>query len=396
MPSDKILHALDLCSLPPVVVSSFDSMYFSLSSDREDIRDLASAVIAQTQKDVIIDKEEIEKAKEIVKYLRLMNVETSSEALTLQKMHQIAFGDDHTLGREPTDAEIDAINVQHIKDVQDNFFVADNMVVSAMGVDHNEFIDMNRSMLEAIPSSRKNPIIVPPLEYKGGLFTLLDTSDETRKINRIAPNEDYRSQAHVAIAWKSFPLNTREFYVSAVLDSLLGSGASFSTGGPGKGMFSYLSDIVMNQHHFFHNVRALHEATFMHGMFGLFCTIKEGRFLINALEILIEAMGDMSRLKDEVAFLRAKNILKQKILTTLELSDYLNEENAKQLLLFGKTHSLVELCLIVDSITLDEVRSFCKQIILSDPCIVLTAKEEKFLSKVPSYSSICKATRSVI
>lgn len=393
---DDVAAAVGLCSLPPLSAAGRDSLFFSLCADRDDANLISEVIVAQTQPDTIVTQEEVEEAKKIVSFHRLMGVEIHSEAMCIENLYETAFGKDHPMGWGFDHESLERITAKDINNIQETFFVANNMTLSATGVDHTEFMDRYSGILSSIPEKGPIKIVDPTPVYKGGLSKVLDLSDQVRADNRIAANDDYRAQAHVAIAWKSFPLNTREFYVAALLDSILGSGASFSTGGPGKGMFSYLSDNVMGSYPFFHNVRALHEATFFSGLFGVFSTIKDGNQLMNATMVLIETMTEMRRFDDEIAFKRAKNILKQKICSTLELSDWLNEEMAKQLLFFGRFYPVNELADILDSITLEEVQQFCYQVLLTDPTVIFMAKEQKFLDKIPdkTYDAIATTVRS--
>jgi processing peptidase subunit alpha len=57
------------------------------------------------------------------------------------------------------------------------------------------------------------------------------------------------SSTTVGLAFQGFPWNSNNIFRVSVLHSLLGGGASFSAGGPGKGMLSRLYRNVLGQYH---------------------------------------------------------------------------------------------------------------------------------------------------
>jgi hypothetical protein len=73
----------------------------------------------------------------------------------------------------------------------------------------------------------------------------------------------------------------------AVLQMMLGGGASFSAGGPGKGMYSRLYEQVLNRHHFVQSAlsfNSIYDDTAIFGNVGprfiLRCRVRCLRFLM--------------------------------------------------------------------------------------------------------------------
>ena len=76
---------------------------------------------------------------------------------------------------------------------------------------------------------------------------------------------------HVVVAMESCShQQLDDFFPTAVLNSLMGGGGSFSPGGPGKGMFTQLYTNVLNKHHWIYSAIARNHSYIDTGLFALY------------------------------------------------------------------------------------------------------------------------------
>lgn len=76
---------------------------------------------------------------------------------------------------------------------------------------------------------------------------------------------------HVVLAMESSShQKLDDFFPTAVLNSLMGGGGSFSPGGPGKGMFTQLYTNVLNKHHWIYSAIARNHSYIDSGLFALY------------------------------------------------------------------------------------------------------------------------------
>ena len=130
----------------------------------------------------------------------------------------------------------------------------DKIYVCAAGVDdHQEFVKLVESKLSFLPSTSFAGKTREPTEYRGG---------ESR-------NENGSEEVTLALAFRSGSWRDTDVYAFQVLNTLMGSSASFSTGGPGKGMHSRATKHLLNRLSFVDSANALCTCFSDSGLFGL-------------------------------------------------------------------------------------------------------------------------------
>lgn len=119
------------------------------------------------------------------------------------------------------------------------------MVVVAVGVQHEAFVAHVRQSFVANTKTAWASLESPPppaesiAQYTGGC--------EIEKCDLAAFHQPMPEFAHIVLGLQT-SANTEPHYVAtAVLQTLMGGGGSFSAGGPGKGMFTRLFVNVLNQ-----------------------------------------------------------------------------------------------------------------------------------------------------
>lgn len=130
----------------------------------------------------------------------------------------------------------------------------ENIYICAAGIEnHNDFVEFVKSKLSFLPSTSNKAPQREPSEYHGGEL-INDTGAE---------------EATVALAFKTVSWKENDVYTFQVLNTLLGSSASFSTGGPGKGMHSRATKHLLNRLSYVDSANALCTCFSDSGLFGL-------------------------------------------------------------------------------------------------------------------------------
>jgi processing peptidase subunit alpha len=232
-------------------------------------------------------------------------------------------------------------------------FVAENytaprIVLAASGVDHSELLSVAEPLLADLP-----PVPQPaPVhnEYVGGDWRQAADSPKT----------------HVALAfevpggWR----NEKDSFAVTVLQTLLGGGGSFSTGGPGKGMYSRLYTRVLNRYEQVHSFTAFNSIYNDTGLFGIHATsgTEFVPYLVDIATkefIAVATPGEVT----EVELQRAKNSTISAVLMNLESRVVVTEDIGRQILTYGSRKELNEFIQGVQSLTLQDISAVAKKII---------------------------------
>ena len=129
--------------------------------------------------------------------------------------------------------------------------------VCAAGIEnHQEFVDLVQAKLSFIPIVEEGADRVKARaasEYIGGEIRVPSESNEIT----------------LALAWQSVPWKSEDIFAFQVLNTLLGSSSSFSTGGPGKGMHARTTKNLLNKLHYVDSAQAVNFNFSDSGLFGL-------------------------------------------------------------------------------------------------------------------------------
>lgn len=296
-------------------------------------------------------------------------LENSPEALITELLHTTAWHN-NTLGNKlyATERSVPYFNADTMRKHMLNYFSPDNMVLVGVNVDHNElckwtmrsFVDYN-----AIPSQKIERAV--PV-YTGGDCRF----------------ESAQPFAHLAIAFETpGGWNSSDLLALTVLQSIMGGGGSFSTGGPGKGMYTRLFLNVLNRNEWVESCMAFNAQYSDTGLFGIFITANpyKGRDMVKVACDSILGMPKVT--KEELK--RAKNSLKSSIWMNLECRQVVMEDIARQLLMSGCVLSGHDFCNAIDNVTEEQIQKVVEKMIKKTPTVVAFGE----ISTIPHYDTIC-------
>jgi processing peptidase subunit alpha len=172
-----------------------------------------------------------------------------------------------------------------------------------------------------------------------------------------------------------------EFYGVAILHMLLGGGTSFSTGGPGKGMFTRLYTNVLNRYPWIHMAQSFTSCYTDVGLLGVMGTA-EPEQAGKLVDVLCTELLYLTMNIEDTELLRAKNQLKTSMFFNLESRSVLVDDIGRQLLLQGRRLSGDQHSEVIDGYPKAELCKLMKRILSSPPTIVAYGRPSS-LKKIP-------------
>lgn len=117
----------------------------------------------------------------------------------------------------------------------------DRTVLAATGVeDHVAFATAVEKTLRF--ETDDTPLTIPVCPYTGGT-RLVQNTDAPESMSKFQE----KNLSHLALFFPGIPMSHPDYYTVSVIQTLLGGGTSFSSGGPGKGMQTKLFREVLNR-----------------------------------------------------------------------------------------------------------------------------------------------------
>eukprot|EP00922_Rhytidocystis_sp_ex-Travisia-forbesii_P003996 GHVS01005793.1.p1 GENE.GHVS01005793.1~~GHVS01005793.1.p1 ORF type:complete len:530 (+),score=81.06 GHVS01005793.1:30-1619(+) len=295
-------------------------------------------------------------------------LEKTPDALVTELLHTTAWHN-NTLGHKlyASEKSLGYYDGDTIRSFMLNHFSPDNMVFVGVNVDHDDlckwlmraFVDYN-----AIPpSERPNQSPV----YTGG----------DCRVDGPSP------LVHLAVAFETpGGWNSADLVPLTVLQSLMGGGGSFSTGGPGKGMYTRLFLNVLNRNPWVDSCMAFNSQYTDTGLFGLYMTAAADQG-VSMVKVMAEELSKMSTVtSDELQ--RAKASLKASIWMNLECRPIVMEDVARQLLMSDKMVSGQQFCTLVDAVTEADIKRVASAMVGKAPTVVAYGD----LQTIPHYEQL--------
>ena len=157
--------------------------------------------------------------------------------------------------------------------------------------------------------------------------------------------------------------------VHTVLTYLLGGGASFSSGGPGKGMHSRLYTRVLNQHHWCHNCSAFSSCFNTTGLVGI-SAASEPQFAHTMLDVVCAELEALARPVPGEQLERAKAMTASMVASALEAKAMVAEDLGRQWLTYGHRISGAEYIELIRGVSPKAVAELARRLLDSAPTVV--------------------------
>jgi processing peptidase subunit alpha len=303
--------------------------------------------LAEATQSPVFDSWELEQVLESYKAV-LPEKTGKPDVQILEAIHAAAYHN-NTLGLPlyPSEISIKNFNTQSLHQYFKPLYVPQRMVVSGVGIDHAELVNLAR---ERFKGAKGEALKTEKARYTGGEIRVTADSE----------------LSHVALAFEGPSWNSKDFIAACVLQMMMGGGGSFSAGGPGKGMCTRLyTNVLVNPWVESANCfTSLFSDSALFGIHGSCIPEKAGELA----DVFGEELVKMTKVEaDELA--RAKQQLKTSLQMQFETRNVQVEDNGRQLLSYGKVNSPEQLCQLVEAVTVGEVQRVATAMLKTRPSL---------------------------
>ncbi|KMZ75037.1 Mitochondrial-processing peptidase subunit alpha [Zostera marina] len=309
-------------------------------------------------------KDELQKLK-----MEIDEASRNPQGLIMEALHSAGFRGALSYPLMASEGSVNSLNSSDLEDFTKLNYTAPRIVIAASGVDHDELLPYAEPLLSDLPlvSRPEEPNSV----YGGGEYRCHAESENT----------------HVALAfevpggWR----NEEETMIASVLQILMGGGGSFSTGGPGKGMYSRLYLNVLCNFHEVESFSAFSSVYNNTGIFGIHATAGHD-FIAKAVDLAVsELLAVATPGKVTPAQLnRAKASTKSEILMNLESRVIVADDIGRQILTSGERKPIEHFLKALDEVSLDDITKYANKLISSP----LTMASWGNIGNVPRYDTV--------
>jgi processing peptidase subunit alpha len=266
---------------------------------------------------------------------------------------------------------------EHLSRWVRDMHVGRRMVIAGVNVRHEEFLPLVQRHFGRLPAGEA--VRDQPAVYKGGEARL--EGDPKEKATK-------DPTTHMMLGWQAPSGRDTDYFVVALINALLGGGKNFSTGGPGKGMYTHLNMRVMNKYHWAQSVESFYSCFTDTGLFGVLGSSDPeyaGRMLKT---ICAELLGLVHHI-DPLSFERAKAMLKGSIYMNLENRRVVCEDIGYQLIFGRERLTGAQLCDRIDALKGKELQAVLARMLASPPTLVAQGTSES-LKQLPTLAAVQK------
>ncbi|XP_033248226.1 mitochondrial-processing peptidase subunit alpha-like [Drosophila miranda] len=337
-----------------------------------------------------ISEQEVNLAARAVNFeLETLGMRPEQEPILMDMIHAAAYRD-NTLGLpklcppETLESIDRAVLMNYLK----HHHSPSRMVFAGVGVDHDELVEHVRkyfveeeAIWESEPESNVGPNEVDTsiAQYTGGIVK------EQCEIPIYAA-AGLPELAHVVLGFEGCAHQDPDFVPLCVLNIMMGGGGSFSSGGPGKGMYSRLYTKVLNRYHWMYSATAYNH-TYTDS--GLFCIHGSAppQHLNDMVEVIIRELLSMAAKPGREELMRSKIQLQSMLLMNLESRPAVFEDVGRQVLVSGHRMRPEHFIKKIEKVSAADIQRVATRLLSSPPS--LAARGD--ISGLPEMSHVTSA-----
>lgn len=325
------------------------------------------------------DPKVFREAKEMTRE-RASVADRDATKVCFELIHQAAWGG-KGLGNDtfPSDDQLDELTLDNFLAFHRVHTRPSRTVVAATGVaDHEAYAKMCFETLQfPEPQPGDDALLAAShtaasrATYCGGSVLRHNTKapDSTKKFAE-------RNLSHAGLMFQGVPLHHPDYYTVALIQSLLGGGTSFSSGGPGKGMQTKLFREVLHREGWIHGVECISAWYSDGGIIGLYASAPHEwvRHLVNMM--MIQACSICQRIGEEHIDM-AKNQLCSQLVLLGEGREQLLSDMGFNLIVHNYITTADEILRGTSSVTLKDLKRVCATMIERPITFALFGDTEK-------------------
>jgi processing peptidase subunit alpha len=261
-----------------------------------------------------------------------------------------------------------------LKKFQAKYFRADNCVITGVGVNHEQFVQLVEKYFDF-----DKPTDVLELKSSNKFIS------GDKRLHFVDPPYEYMKQnmpALTAVTVSFEGVNTYDqdnIFAIFVLETLLGGGNSFSSGGPGKGLQSLIYTEYLGRFRLY-SMLAQHTALRDVGVFSIQASAKH-KHASQIVTAITKLCSNMTNQITDEHVARAKTQFKAQILQNLEENTQLAHSIGADILYFDKYHGTEYLCSNIDRVTTEDVHRIVTKLLTGVPPAITVVGD---LNEIPS------------
>ncbi|CAO1625268.1 unnamed protein product [Sympodiomycopsis kandeliae] len=374
--------------------SSRETILYQSAMFHQDLSTVLS-ILADTIQCPLLSEEELEMQKEAALW-EIREIWNKPELINPELLHMVAYRD-NTLGNPLLCPEesLQVMTTQNLKDFINTWYTPERMVVAGAGVEHEELVALTRRYFgntqpkQSVLSSSSSHANKPSPSLAASFSTTAkkeaqaveaSSRDLAHQKAVYTGGEHYIEREdldfnHVYLAFEGVSIHDEDIYSLAVLQVLLGGGSAFSAGGPGKGMYSRLYN-VLNRHHSVDYCASSIHPYVDSGLFAIAIAFEPsvnatiGKILSNEITSCLEAGLPSNKAYHFNSpkpitpsdLTRAKNQLKSSLMMALESRLVQVEDLGRQIQSHNQKMSIDEMCSKIDQVDMNKIRNVAKRV----------------------------------
>jgi predicted Zn-dependent peptidase len=257
-----------------------------------------------------------------------------------------------TLGTEDI---IRSLKPDNVKAYMADHYSLKHMVFAAAGnVQHHDVVELCKKHFTTLPEDK--PLSAKPSLYKGGEFR----------------QEKDLEQAHIILGFEGVPFNHKDYYGYLVYSTLLGGGMS-----------SRLFQEIREKRGLVYTVSSYTSSYKDSGLFQIYAGTGPDE-VGELVPVMCEELKKTTHSLNEDEIKRSKAQLKAGLMMGLESTSNRCERIANQMLIYGRTLSPEEICLLIDQVTLDDLQRIATTLIHQPPTLTSLGP----IAKIPTLKTI--------
>lgn len=294
----------------------------------------------------------------------------SNDGITFAAYGQSTLGNKHY----PSDLmKLQLLNINSIQNFRSKILFGENCLVAGVGIEHDVLVNYVKDYFKDLP---KQPIVQNNTKeiisrYTGGLYVeQRELKEPFVKLTVGFPFDGYRG---------------KHFITACLLERLLGGGSSFSAGGPGKGMYTKLYRDVLCRYDWIESAKGSIVCYNDNGLLGIDGSCNPEN-VMNLYKVFLHELTKLTIFKvTPEELLRAKNMLKSKLLMQLESRAVIGEDLARQTATFGFREDPLTTCQKIDKITDEDIMNLTRELLLQPPSIACIGED---VSQIANYEQL--------
>ncbi|KFK38993.1 hypothetical protein AALP_AA3G186200 [Arabis alpina] len=345
--------------------ASREQMSYTIDALRTYVPEMVEVLIDSVRNPAFLDWEVNEELRNVK--AEIGELANNLMGFLLEAVHSAGYSGALANPLYASESAINGLNGDVLEEFVSENYTAPRMVLAASGVEHEELLKVVEPLLSDLPNVTRPA--EPKSQYVGGDFRQHTGGEAT----------------HFALAFEVPGWdNEKEAETAIVLQMLMGGGGSFSAGGPGKGMHSWLYLRILNEYQQVQSCTAFTSIYNNTGLFGIYgCTSPE--HAAEGIKLVADEMKAVAEGKvDQKHLDRAKAATKSAILMNLESQMIASEDIGRQILTYGERKPMDQFLQTVDQLTLKDIADFTSKVIAKP----LTLASFGDVLSVPSYDSV--------